>query len=401
MNALARALVLADDINDRDWVQQALYGTVELQFSGAEEWDDLDRRFDSLRRAELLLLTVDEFNATDRMRLVERISEKLPDMLIITLAPTDQTDLALRMIRAGARDHIVLRRDDLQLKSSVQKLLRRANLVNANTAQNLVSLGKLFAIVGPQPHEGCAFLATHIGLELQRQLGMGSRVLLIDAATPAGAAAIFLNLTPTYSLQDAVADVYRCDQTLVDTAFTRHLNGMYVICQPEECIAISSIPPDDFIRLIQVLRGLFSAVVISIDATVGIETISKTFAVADRSVILTDQSILKSRRCKYILRALRNEEAPLERVGVVVDNYRRRLGLEPHNLAEILGLPLIGTLSSDGVSRIQAMNSGESMFQFAPSDPYCDSIVKVTTALLQRVTKPVEANKGFLSKWFG
>src|SRR3546814_19582595 len=39
---------------------------------------------------------------------------------------------------------------------------------------------------------------------------------------------------------------------------------------------------------------------------------------------------------KYMLRALRLDDCTLERTSLLVDGYRKRIGLEPENLAEIL-----------------------------------------------------------------
>ena len=120
-----------------------------------------------------------------------------------------------------------------------------------------------------------------------------------------------------------------------------------------------------------------------------------------RTLLLTDQSILKSRQSKYLLRALRLEDTPLENAALVVDNYRRRLGLEPQNLADLFDLPLLATLTSEGVSRIQSMNSGESMFALAPKDPFCEGVRRLAAALATGETTAVEAKSdGLLNRLF-
>ena len=83
-----------------------------------------------------------------------------------------------------------------------------------------------------------------------------------------------------------------------------------------------------------------------------------------------------------MLRALRLDECPLDGVGLVVDQYRKRVGLEPQNLAELLELPVLSTLSTQTANRIQAMNQGEPMFACAPKDEYCNGVRQLAASLM-------------------
>src|SRR3546814_8876766 len=113
------------------------------------------------------------------------------------------------------------------------------------------------------------------------------------------------------------------------------------------------------------------------------------------------RSIIKSRHSKYLLRALRLGDLPLERTSLLVYGFRKRIGLEPENLAEILDLPLFGRLSSStNHGRIQAMNAGEPVFSIAPKEPFCADIRALATALLGNQTQ-MDVNKSGLARLFG
>jgi len=103
---------------------------------------------------------------------------------------------------------------------------------------------------------------------------------------------------------------------------------------------------------------------------------------SERLLLLSDQSILRSRHNKHLLRALRLEGCALDRAGLVVDDYRRRLGLEPKNLAELFELPLFATLQSDLSNRSVSMNSGEPLYTLARKDSYALGVKKLATSLL-------------------
>jgi pilus assembly protein CpaE len=255
-------------------------------------------------------------------------------------------------------------------------------------------------VLAGNPSEQIAFTAEHLALACAEQMPKTERVLLVDIANPAGAGAIFLNLNLSYSLLDAVNDVYRADQTLVDTAFTKHASGIYVLSLPEDLIGRPQINIEELLKLLQIMRGLFGCVVVALDGYLPLAGITGIIGQADRTLLLTDQSIIRSRHNKYLLRALRLEDCSLDHAGLVVDRYRRRLGLEPQNLAEILDLKLLATLTGEGDSRVQAMNAGEPLFTIAPKDPYCEDIRRLAVGLLTGEVQPAPSRAGLLGKLF-
>jgi len=141
--------------------------------------------------------------------------------------------------------------------------------------------------------------------------------------------------------------------------------------------------------------------VIAIDGHAPVSAVAGLVDLADRSLLLSDQSILKSRHNKYLLRSLRAQECSLERTSLVVDNYRRRLGLEPRNLAELFELPLVSALQTESFNRILSMNSGEPLFTLAKKDPYCAGIRELAGTLLSGEMKVSTPPQGFLDRILG
>ena len=400
MSAKSLAFVIADDPAYLAWLQGALGDSVSFTLAQPEDSATLVRRLTQNGKFDLLFCEFEDYNAPERAALVEAVGDQLPELPVVAMGSSESAGTVLAAMRAGVRDFFVLKRDDTKLAAQVGKLLRRAGAATVVAAASH-GQGRIYSVMGAQPHESIAFLSAHLALAFAERHRKNERVLLVDAAMPAGAASIFLNLSPTYSLLDAVNDVHRCDATLVDTAFTRHSAGVHLLSLPEEGLGRPSISADDFGRLLQVFKSLFSMVVVALDGQSGVPLLRAAIAQSERVLLLTDQSILKSRQSKYLLRALRLEDTPLDNTALVVDNYRRRLGLEPQNLAELFDLPLLATLSSEGVTRIQSMNSGESMFALAPKDPYCEAVRRLALTLTTGETAAVEAKSdGLLNRLF-
>jgi pilus assembly protein CpaE len=394
-----QALVVAQDPVYLNWLQNAVEG---VQFSQLRPIDseDLLERVEAAGRIDLVLFEFDAVEMESRAAMMERLLERQPEMPVAAIGAEPHPDVVLAAMRAGARDFLVLRRDDGSLSSAIGRLVRRG--LPAAPASRSSPQCRLFTLLSGHPYEGIAFTATHLALALVEGIRrQGERVLLLDTATPAGASAVFLNLAPGYSVLDALNDVYRCDQTLVDTAFTRHGSGLYVLSLPEDLLGRPALEVDDFLQLLKVLRTLFDVIVCAVDGHAPLKMLSQVASQSSRLLWLTDQSILRSRLSKYLLRALRLQETPVGKsAGLLVDAYQRRLGLEPSHLAELLDLPLIGTLTGDPLARVQAMNAGESLLKTQPRDGFSVAIRALAETLMTDApAMPAPAAGSLLQRW--
>ncbi|HSW12400.1 MAG TPA: hypothetical protein VLI06_06135 [Solimonas sp.] len=392
-----QAVVVADDPVYVSWLQNAAGQNTDFSLLRPLDAEDLIERIQMMGRVDIVFFQFDAANVDTRVGMVERLLERMPDVPAAGLGAESHPDIVLAAMRSGARDFFVLRRDEANVAALMGKLLRRSTTVIRTQQQKQ---GKLLGMMSANSSVDTAFVAAHVALAAAQQSAPGERVLLVDVATPPGAGTIFLNINQSYSVLDAINDVYRCDQTLVDTAFAKHASGIHVLSLPEDLVGRPQINLDEFIKLLQVLRGLFGCVVTAFDALLPVEGLTGIVAQADRCVLLANQSIIMSRHSKYLLRTLRLEDCPLDRTALVVDHYHRRVGLEPANLAELLDIPLLGTLPESGAARTQAMNAGEPMFEMAPKEAFCDDVRGITTAMLTGgVAAP--SSRRLLGKLFG
>ncbi|MDB5986994.1 MAG: hypothetical protein JWR16_2047 [Nevskia sp.] len=384
-----QAFVIADDPVYPGWLEHAAGANLDVKPIAAREPEAVLIRFGSERRVDIVFCEFDSRNLAQRVQLVERLLERHPQLPVVGLGASDNADLVLAAMRAGARDFFVLRRDDATLGVQIARLLRRSAAGAASAVASPQKPGRVYGMLSAHPHDSIAFVAEHLALALT-EAQPNQRVLLMDLATPTGAAAIFLNLAQTYSVLDAINDAHRCDETLVDTAFTRHTSGLYVLSLPEDLLGRPHIDGEELLRLLRVLSSLFAHIVVTVDGLLPLKTLTGFVNQVDRLLLLSDQSIMKSRHNKYMLRVLRQEGCSLDRAGLVVDNYRRRLGLEPANLAELFDLPLLIALQSDSFARVTAMNSGEPIYAVSQKDPFWLGIKQLAEMLMagQAVAKP-------------
>ncbi len=396
------AYVIATDPAFTNWLKHAI-DDVEFTALRVVSTADFADQLDRVAKADLVLFEMDVAEVERRCEMMEQLLDRLPDVAVVAIGREPHPDVVLQAMRAGARDFWVMHRDDAALPQSVARLMRRSQ--SAPVAVKASGQGKVFALASSHPLDGIGFTTAHLALALEamerREREPRRHVLLLDCASPAGAGSIFLNLTAAYTVLDALSDVYRCDQTLIDTAFVKHSSGIYVLSLPEDLLGAPQLDAEMLGRLIGVLRGLFSDIVLGIDGHAGRAVLAEVLPMADRLVWLADQSILRSRQSKHLLRALRMEGVSLPKVGLLVDAYQKRLGLEPEHLAELLDIPLLGTLTGDPAARIQSMNTGDPMFKLFPKDPFVADIRELARVLrsTDEVMGTPKSQGGVLKRW--
>jgi pilus assembly protein CpaE len=374
----------------RDWLRARAGEWLELTELSVEE---AGQQPAVLASAALLLVQLEGPDMHEQARLIERLGERQPDLPIIALGNAQQPDAMLVAMRAGARDFLVPGRDDAGAVAQMERVLRRGAQRGPGRG------GQVFAVISGHPHTGTAFLAEHLALAATEQLARNEPVLLLDLAQPAGAMSVFLNVHQEYSALNAIQDAYRCDQTLVDTAFGRHGSGLYVLGLPESQTGPAIVDASDLGSLLDVVRGLFGLTVVTADATLGLVNLRAVIEHSGRSLLLSDQSILNSRYNQALVRSLRQAGCTLEHLTLAVERYHRKLGLEPDKLAALLQLPLAATLTGDGLNRIQAMNAGESLYSFAPRDEYAQGVRRLAEQMLdRRAHSSVEKPRGLLGR---
>lgn len=374
------ALLVADDPVYQNWLNDCLGEDVTILPADAQAVQPLIAEIASTPGVGLLFIQFDEAHAHERGQMVEQILGQYPDLPVVAVGDSEQSDAVLAAMRAGTQDYFVLNRDDDNLTALVLRVLKRSSAAKASGTRATAS-GKLYSVVSGPHMAGGPFLAVHMALALQTAGGEKRRVLLLDLTTPGGASLIFLDTEQGYSALDALRDVYRCDQTLIDTAFARYDDGFFLVSLPEDVVVPPTVDADDLSRLLETLKGYFDTIVVCADGGISLAPLCALVRQAEQTLIVTDQSVLKSRQNKHLLHALRQADCALDRTGLVIDNYQASLGLDAERMASLLDLKLIGTLTGKFQARVDAMNSGEPLFASAPRDVYCREIRELVQTL--------------------
>jgi len=245
------------DPNDlcRKKVAGALSGfqgaSVREFFSYPADLDDLPQMMEQRFDAIIIGLDDDPEYAFD---IVESICSFSTTTVMVYSAETN-LDLAIRFMRAGAREFLVLPLS----RSDLAGALARVSIRRSSASHGRRGGRKFFVFLGAKGGCGVTTIASNFAVALAQE--SGARTLLIDLGLPLGDVAINLGMAAQYSTANALQDSSRLDGNFLRSLLARHSSGLFVLAAPGEFS--NAVPADEAIdKLLSVARQSFDYVVV-------------------------------------------------------------------------------------------------------------------------------------------
>lgn len=372
------------------WLVQSLKDEGEVIPSDATSIERVVQLSDAIGAAAIFV-QLNSLEYRQETLLMEGIITAKPFLPVIVVADSIDQNLLLTVMRLGARDFIKIGTRASEVVAVVKRLIPRDGaLPSLQSDQG----GKITAVISARPGSDSPMLALHLALALQEI----EPTLLLDLGVPHGDAMLYLGLTASYSFIDAIRSLRRIDSTLIQTGFGKHKSGLTVLSMPEDPWNGAQFTSADVYVLLRTLRRHFSRIVINLGGMARSDFLMLLLGNVDQVILLLEQSVPSCRQNMQLLKHLREEKVPLNNAGLVVDHYLSKMPPDAESIAQSFGLPLLGTLSSSGMARLATMNSGESMFELSPHDPYTLSIRKLAENLLDAPVTAVAHKPGLFRR---
>ena len=248
-------VLIGPDERRRKAVAAALAGypsAVIREFSSyPPELDDLPRMLE--HHCDVVVVDLDS-DPEYALEVVESIYA-LDFATVIVCSAQANLELAVRCMRAGAREFLTLPLDSAALADALARISIRGPV----THQARRSARKLFVFLGAKGGCGVTTIASNFALALAQE--SGQTTLLIDLGLPLGDAALNLGMVTEYSTVNALENCSRLDASFLATILARHSSGLSVLAAPSDFPHIQ--PPMDAIdKLLAVARQNFDYVVV-------------------------------------------------------------------------------------------------------------------------------------------
>lgn len=342
----------------------------------------------------LVFVSLSRGNLRQETAFLEGLVAAKPLLPVVAIAEAADQTLLLAALRAGARDFMTPELRPEEVANLVRHTLDRTHSLNVAPGE----AGWAAAVISARPGGDAPMFALHLALAIQAQ-SAAHKTLLLDLGAPPADTLLFLGVKSSYTFVDAVRSLRRLDATLIETAFGRHKSGLHLLAMPEDLhLAGEEITSADIYVLLGTLRRYFTHVVINLGGVPASDFLYLPLGRVDRVVLVAEQSLPSCKQNMALLQHLRENKIDLANAGLVVDHYLPKMPPDAASVAKGMNLPLMATLPSSGMARLAVMNSGESMFDTAPRDPYAGAVRRLARELVTPLPANTEAATGWLAK---
>jgi len=305
----SRPSVLLVTSNDEfaDAAMELLHQTVSLSLIAPT-----DVYLEALSEATVPDLYIVDIDDTDwllngAMANVQKIRQLSPDTPIIVATYDLSTNTLLPAMRAGANDVLDKNMGADEILALVDHHAMRRPVRRGDQT------GQVIAFWSPRAGVGATSAAVALSQAICLNPEFKGRLLYLDFSIPPSEGADILGMTPTYSVLDALSDLHRFDDTLIESAIANDDKKFYLLPFATheggfDADLIGQVP-----NMIAVLRSFFDYVLVDCNRMVAPHEFDRIFCDADVPVLCTDQSLPTIHACIAGLAHIR------ERVRVGLD----------------------------------------------------------------------------------
>lgn len=380
MDARNHFLLVSDRKEVVQWLEAALHDEGEVIAADTSNLDRVLQLVDAVGVRVVFCELTPENSARDA-GFMEGLTAAKPLLPVVAMAEAPDRHTVLTALRAGARDFVSPDMRPGELVTLIRRVISREH---ADLRAGMVSEGTMTAVASARPGGDAPMFALHLALALQ-EAAPKEPILLLDLGVPAADSLHYLGIEPTYSFVDAIRSLRRLDDTLINTAFSRHESGLRLLAMPDETLDAGRFTSADLYVLLGALKRHFSHIVVNLGGVPASEFLYVLLGRSDRTLMLVEQSVPSCKQNRTLLQKLRDNKIPVGNVSLVVDRYLASVPPNADTIAKGFGIPLLSTLPSSGMARLTMMNSGESLFQAAPRDPYTVTVRKIAQGLNREV----------------
>jgi pilus assembly protein CpaE len=324
---------------------------------------------------DIALISLDA-DAEQGLALVAKLNEELPSCDTLVVSSSQEGSLILQAMRNGAKEFLSY---PLNLEEFLASLDRIRQSSTGRHGDGQVRSSQVITVAGVGGGVGCTSLAINIACSIAQD--ERNSVTVIDLDLALGDADVWLDIIPDYTIQDVAENISRLDYSLLKRSLTKHDCGAFLLPRPTQLDDATSITPDEFRRVIALLKATFTHLVIDISKGFGPLDMA-AMEVSDDILLVTQLDLPCLRNVVRLLQFFDLNEGLGDKIKVVVN----RFGLEANQISSAKALETIGReifwqLPNEYATIVESRNNGVPLLMQAPKAKLTKSIVQLAHSI--------------------
>jgi pilus assembly protein CpaE len=273
---------------------------------------------------------------------------------ILVLGPSDDAQVILQAMQAGAREYVDLQMDRLRegLAGALEKL-RRSGVIQIRRGRSIV-------VTGAVPGSGVTTVASGVAFALGARHPKQVLLAELDAGVPE--LALDLDLQPRNTIGQLLHDWQRIDAAALRQAALEHAGGVSVLAAGGEDASASGAA---CAQLIFLARTMYDYAVYDIGHGVQSPMAMQAARTADRVVVVVRLDVPSLRLTRTLLNRLADLGVSKESITLAANRFGQRRQVGWRQAEDALGLTVNVWLPDDPATVNQALNLGQPVTQIS------------------------------------
>lgn len=396
MNNVVRLAIVDPNDSSRNSLKNMLLGIdmiwLEAECSRYEFFSDVVKQ----TTPDIALISLDD-DAQKGLALTANLSHDLPQCSVLVVSSSQEGSLILQAMRNGAKEFLSF---PLKLEDFLSALDRIQQMKAGSSGGGKARVNQVITVAGVSGGVGCTSLAINTACILaQNEL---NSVGIIDLDLALGDADVWLDIIPDYTIQDVAENITRLDYSLLKRSLTKHECGAFLLPRPVQMEDCTSVTPDEFRRVVALLKATFTHLVIDISKSYNPLDMA-AMDVADNVLLVTQLDLPCLRNVVRLMQFFDKDEALSKKIKIVVN----RVGLEDSQISlnkalETIGREIFWQIPNDYQTMVESRNNGVPLITESPKAKLTKSFQQLAQNFDQSADSDGDADdskqkKGFFS----
>ena len=319
--------------------------------------------------------------------IAERLRRVRPDMRLIaaSLASEPTHQLLIEAMRCGVQDFLSKPIDVAKLQETLSRISQQGH------APEISSPNKHIVVMGAKGGVGTTTIAVNLAVQLAHL--PNKRTVLLDFAQPLGFSQLQLNLSPQFTVQQAVENLNRLDSHFFNGLLTQHSSSLQVLAgysHPEQGQQVSG---DALCRVVNVAKTNFDLVITDMGSAYSSDW-REVLQLSRMILLVAETNVPALWALERRLTSLAGLGLAPERVRVVINRWRRADEETLKSLEKTLKRPVFACLPNDFRRVNDAINSGLAL-RANGSESMASKIAEIAALLAGMQTTEPGRRSGF------
>ncbi len=401
-------VLIVDDIAEtRENIRKLLQFESDVEVVGAARSGKEAIQLAKETKPDVVLMDIN-MPDMDGITATENIKQALPYVQIVILSVQSDPNYMRRAMLAGARDFLAkpptvdeltaaVRRAGKMAHSEREKLSAVAAAATGGGTGPLGGgmlgqLGKVIVVYSPKGGVGVTTLATNLAVTLHNP---DTPTTIVDGNLQFGDVAVFLNEQPRNTILDLAPRADEIDNEVVNEVLLTHAaSGVKVLAAPSRPEHADNISPDQFRKILQHLRRMFSYIIVDTSSTLT-DVIISALDEMDLMVLATTQDIPAIKSARIFLDLIDVMSIERRRVILVMNKFDRRINITPERVGENFKHPVSTAIPTSPSIVIPSVNRGVPFMLKDKSRPVAQRVLALAGEIRQRLSELEKAQAEF------